>query len=135
MCSSTVTRQSEYTWIMMLFILWRGQMCGKYHIQTHFNLTNYISEFKDDGLSADNKILFFSNLCQCVISSKQTFLVPQHIKTCKHKNKQQNSKQKQFILSQTTISNYRSKFSIDLCRSLISADTPLHPSNTRHYRR
>ncbi|KAJ4433760.1 hypothetical protein ANN_16072 [Periplaneta americana] len=77
----------------------------RHSVNLKSKLTSYISEFKEDGLSTDNKILF-CNLCQCAVSSTQKFLVQQHITTSKHQaNKQLNSKQRQLFLTQPTTSN------------------------------
>ncbi|PSN39921.1 hypothetical protein C0J52_23342 [Blattella germanica] len=68
----------------------------RHSVNLKSKLTSYISEFKEDGLSTDNKILF-CNLCHCAVSSTQKFLVQQHITTSKHQaNKQLNSKQHTF---------------------------------------
>ncbi|KAJ4434724.1 hypothetical protein ANN_23292 [Periplaneta americana] len=106
----------------------------RHSVNLKSKLTSYISEFKEDGLSTDNKILF-CNLCQCAVSSTQKFLVQQHITTSKHQaNKQLNSKQRQLFLTQPTTSNVRSEFNIDLCRSLISADIPLYKLKNKVFR-
>ncbi|KAJ4432037.1 hypothetical protein ANN_20651 [Periplaneta americana] len=106
----------------------------RHSVNLKSKLTSYISEFKEDGLSTDNKILF-CNLCQCAVSSTQKFLVEQHITTSKHQaNKQLNSKQRQLFLTQPTTSNVRSEFNIDLCRSLISADIPLYKLKNKVFR-
>ncbi|PSN44021.1 hypothetical protein C0J52_16974 [Blattella germanica] len=106
----------------------------RHSVNLKSKLTSYISEFKEDGLSTDNKILF-CNLCQCAVSSTQTFLVQHHITTSKHQaNKQLNSKQRQLFLTQPTTSNVRSEFNIDLCRSLISADIPLYKLKNKAFR-
>lgn len=106
----------------------------RHSVNLKSKLTSYISEFKEDGLSTDNKILF-CNLCQCAVSSTQKFLVQQHITTSKHQaNKQLNSKQRQLFLTQPTTSNVRSEFNIDLCRSLISADIPLYKLKNKAFR-
>ncbi|KAJ4442874.1 hypothetical protein ANN_04467, partial [Periplaneta americana] len=106
----------------------------RHSVNLKSKLTSYISEFKEDGLSTDNKILF-CNLCQCAVSSTQKFLVQQHITTSKHQaNKQLNSKQGQLFLTQPTTSNVRSEFNIDLCRSLISADIPLYKLKNKVFR-
>ncbi|KAJ4431244.1 hypothetical protein ANN_19841 [Periplaneta americana] len=77
----------------------------RHSVNLKSKLTSYISEFKEDGLSTDKKILF-CNLCQCAVSSTQKFLVQQHITTSKHQaNKQLNSKQRQLFLTQPTTSN------------------------------
>ncbi|KAJ4435470.1 hypothetical protein ANN_18086 [Periplaneta americana] len=106
----------------------------RHSVNLKSKLTSYISEFKEDGLSTDNKILF-CNLCQCAVSSTQKFLVQQHITTSKHQaNKQLNSKQRQLFLTQPTTSNVRFEFNIDLCRSLISADIPLYKLKNKVFR-
>ncbi|KAJ4430864.1 hypothetical protein ANN_19455 [Periplaneta americana] len=106
----------------------------RHSVNLKSKLTSYISEFKEDGLSTDNKILF-CNLCQCAVSSTQKFLVQQHITTSKHQaNKQLNSKQRQLFLTQPTTSNVISEFNIDLCRSLISADIPLYKLKNKVFR-
>ncbi|KAJ4428801.1 hypothetical protein ANN_25794 [Periplaneta americana] len=106
----------------------------RHSVNLKSKLTSYISEFKEDGLSTDNKILF-CNLCQCAVSSTQKFLVQQYITTSKHQaNKQLNSKQRQLFLTQPTTSNVRSEFNIDLCRSLISADIPLYKLKNKVFR-
>ena len=102
--------------------------------QVTLKLQSYISEFKDDGLTTDNKIVF-CHFCQCAVSSTQTFLVQQRIQTSKHQsNKQRNSKQRQLFLTEPTTSNARSEFNIKLCRALVSADIPLYKLKNEIFR-
>ncbi|PSN30656.1 hypothetical protein C0J52_22252 [Blattella germanica] len=90
----------------------------RHSVNLKSKLTSYISEFKEDGLSTDNKILF-CNLCQCAVSSTQKFLVQQHITTSKHQaNKQLNSKQRQLFLTQPTTSNHTFSCIIKTLKSL-----------------
>ena len=80
--------------------------------------------------------ILFCNLCQCVVTSTQKFLVQQYIQISKYQvNEERNSKQRQLFLTHPTTSNERLEFNIDLCRSLISAGIPLHKLNNEFFRK
>lgn len=86
-------------------------------------LKNYVSEFKDEGLSTDARILFCS-LCDIKMISTKRFLVQQ----------QTNNEiplKSQLFLAEPTTSYVRSEPKNDFCCALIRVDIPLHKTDQR----
>jgi hypothetical protein len=94
---------------------------------TSVKLKSYVTDFPNEGLSTDGKVIF-CNVCQTTVSSSQRFLVQQHIATAKHQARNKTRKEKQLFLSDMH-PDKREEFNKDLCRAFIGADIPLYKLN------
>uniref|UniRef100_A0A2S2Q5L2 CGG triplet repeat-binding protein 1 n=1 Tax=Sipha flava TaxID=143950 RepID=A0A2S2Q5L2_9HEMI len=100
-------------------------------------LNTFVSEFGKNVFSIDTRVLF-CKYCETKVDSERRSSVIQHLKTEKHlrsvkrKENQQETKCQQLLTND--LPSKKSKFNLDLCKAMVSANIPLNKLSNIEFR-
>ncbi|KAL4142778.1 hypothetical protein QTP88_005183 [Uroleucon formosanum] len=100
-------------------------------------LNTFVSEFGKNVFSIDTRVLF-CKYCETKVDSERRSSVIQHLKTEKHlrsverKENQKETKCQQLLTND--LPSKKSKFNLDLCKAMVSANIPLNKLSNTQFR-
>jgi hypothetical protein len=123
--------------ILILIFVKQKLKCLKKKKKLSSRLYTFVSEFGKNVFSIDTRVLF-CKYCITKVDSERRSSVIQHLKTEKHlrsvKRKENQQKTKCQQLLTNDLPSKKSKFNLDLCKAMVSANIPLNKLSNIEFR-